>query len=169
MNGAVLALREKGLVLVREREGGRVVRYAEQLSEKLAVERPAAAILAELMLRGPQTANELHRRCARMSPLGGPEEVEGILRELARDQLVRLLPRASGQRHARWTHLLGATEEEKTAHTVPDPEPPLSAPEPEPPPAPPPPPPPPSLREEFDALKAEVAELRERIDQLERR
>src|SRR6185436_8212437 len=62
VEGCLYQLRLSELVMVVERDVGRVVRYAERLSEKLDLSRQQQAIVAELMLRGPQTASELLRR-----------------------------------------------------------------------------------------------------------
>jgi uncharacterized protein YceH (UPF0502 family) len=170
ITGCLLSLREKGLVIVRERDGGHVPRYAERLTEELALGQNAAAILAELMLRGPQTASELVRRVKRMAPIGSLGAVEQEMVELARLHLARLLPKGSGQRYARWTHLLGAEEErepdaevEETLFTpTPMPPAPEAVPPAEPTPAEPPPAP-----TEVERLREEVAELRDRVERLE--
>lgn len=186
VTGALMALREKGLVLIRERDGGRVIRYAERLAENLGVSERAGAVLAELMLRGPQTAPELLRRVPRMVPTESQNQIDEALAELAGLHAARLQPRQSGQRHARWAHLLApateadadaAPEEESTPAPAPTA---ASAPAPaaagdfdatsgEEQPAP----PPESelladFRREISDLRAEVAELR-RIVEEERR
>ena len=97
VEGTLLSLREKGFVLVREREGGRVVRYAERLTEELALEPDAAAVLTELLLRGPQSASELARRTSRMVRIASAEQAEEVLKELSRRHLTRLLPRGAGR------------------------------------------------------------------------
>jgi uncharacterized protein YceH (UPF0502 family) len=173
VSGCLMGLREKGLVLIRERDGGRVERYAERLSEELTLEPLAAAVLAELLLRGPQTAPELARRAKRMVPVQGVGAIEECLADLARARLAVLHARRSGQRHARWGHLLGedrdaevAEEQGDVAEAANDVAP-LSAP-------PPPPVPAPAadteksdLRAEVEELRREVAELRERLERIE--
>ena len=106
ISGCLMGLRQKGLLMLHDREGGRVQRYGEKLMDELHVSRQEIAILAELLLRGPQTAGELTRRCARMAPMGGQSDVEQLLRDLAGGRFVHLLPKASGQRYARWQQLL---------------------------------------------------------------
>src|SRR5262245_12592218 len=54
VEGCLYQLRLAELVMVVERESGRTVRYAERFSEKLDLSRQQQALLAELMLRGPQ-------------------------------------------------------------------------------------------------------------------
>ena len=106
VDGCLLGLRGRGLVRTIERVGGRTARFAGLLPEELGVSNAEAAILAELLLRGPQSSGELHRRCARMAETGSADEVGQTLGDLAGRGFVRLLPRASGQRHARWAQLL---------------------------------------------------------------
>jgi uncharacterized protein len=66
-------------------------------------------VLTPLLLRGPQTVNELRVRTERAHPFGGNDEVLATLDRLAgRDEpLVVHLPRQSGQKETRWMHLLG--------------------------------------------------------------
>ena len=65
-------------------------------------------MLAELMLRGPQTLGELRTRASRMHPFGSLEEVEEVLDDLsAREEpMVVQLPRQPGRKEHRYTHLL---------------------------------------------------------------
>jgi len=104
--GCLMELRQKGLTMIHERDGGRVRRYGERLTDELRMSRQEIAILAELLLRGPQTAGELTRRCGRMAPMGSQSDVDELLRELARGGHAHLLSRESGQRYARWQQLL---------------------------------------------------------------
>lgn len=106
IEGCLRGLRTKGLVMVHERDGGRVQRFSERLGHELDVSKPELSIIAELLLRGPQTAPELYRRCARMASYESSGDVSGLLRELASRHLVHLLPKGAGQRHARWEHRL---------------------------------------------------------------
>ena len=86
--------------------GGRVPKYCHCLGETFAP--PELAILAELLLRGPQTLGELRSRCERMTSFADIAAVEESLRELEgfEQQLVTLLPRQPGQKEQRYAHLL---------------------------------------------------------------
>lgn len=86
--------------------GGRVPKYCHCLGETFAP--PELAILAELLLRGPQTLGELRSRCERMSAFTDIAAVEESLRELEdyEQRLVVLLPRQPGQKEQRYAHLL---------------------------------------------------------------
>src|SRR5438874_8385953 len=104
----------KTLSLVVESSGSRVMRYAHNVERVLGVPSQAVAILAVLMLRGPQTAGELRINCDRLHPFADISAVEGFLQELATraaGALVVELPRAPGTREARWAHLLSGPYE----------------------------------------------------------
>src|ERR1700726_1372784 len=73
----------KTLSLVVESSGGRVMRYAHNVERVLAVPSQAVALLAALMLRGPQTAGELRISCDRLHRFADISAVEGFLQELA--------------------------------------------------------------------------------------
>jgi uncharacterized protein YceH (UPF0502 family) len=95
--------------LVMETSGGRVSRYSHNLERVLGVPSQSAALLASLMLRGPQTAGELRINSERLHRFSDISAVEGFLEELAAradGPLVLQLPRAAGSRESRWAHLL---------------------------------------------------------------
>jgi uncharacterized protein YceH (UPF0502 family) len=103
---AIEGLRE--LTLVNEVSGARVVRYEHNAPRGLAVPGQAVALLAVLMLRGPQTVAELRLNAERLHRFADTSSVEGFLEELAAKAPPRVirLPRAPGGREARWAHLL---------------------------------------------------------------
>ena len=99
----------KRMNLVIESSGGRVPRYTHNFERVIQVPRQSSAILAVLMLRGPQTAGELRINCERLHPFSDISSVEGFLNELAQrpaGALVAELPRQAGSRENRWTHCL---------------------------------------------------------------
>ena len=99
----------KSMSLVIESSGGRVARYSHNFERVLQVPRQAAALLAVLMLRGPQTAGELRINSERLHAFADISSVEAFLQELAErpsGALVRELPRQPGSRENRWVHLL---------------------------------------------------------------
>lgn len=102
-----------GWVLEHDREGGRVRRYSHQAGQRLGVDGASLALLAELLLRGPQAAGELRTRAERMHAQGTLEEVEQRLAQLAARPvaLVRRLERQPGERAPRWAHVLGLAGE----------------------------------------------------------
>ena len=98
----------KGLSLVFEGSGSRVVKFEHNMGRVLGVPGQAVALLTVLMLRGPQTAAELRLNCERLHRFADISSVEGFLDELAAKDPPRVvkLARAAGSREARWAHLL---------------------------------------------------------------
>ncbi|UCV03386.1 YceH family protein [Dechloromonas denitrificans] len=104
---AIETLKEAGLV--GEVTGGRVVRFAHHMERTLRLPTQSSALLAVLMLRGPQTAGELRLNCDRLHKFVDISSVESFLEELANRAaggLVVELPRLPGSRENRWAHLL---------------------------------------------------------------
>lgn len=96
--------------LVMETSGGRVPRYSQNLKRVLQVPSQSEALLAILMLRGPQTVGELRINSERLHRFADTSAVEGFLQELATrasGPLVVELPRLPGARENRWAHMLG--------------------------------------------------------------
>lgn len=110
VQGAVDAL--KSLSLVFESSGSRVARYEHNVGRALALPSQSVALLAVLMLRGPQTSAELRANCDRLHRFADLSSVEAFLDELASRSpdkggpLVVKLPRAPGAREARWAQLI---------------------------------------------------------------
>jgi uncharacterized protein YceH (UPF0502 family) len=99
----------RSLALVIESSGGRVMRYAHNVERVLQVPPQAVALLAALMLRGPQTAGELRINSERLHRFADISSVEAFLAELslrAAGALVVELARQPGARETRWAHLL---------------------------------------------------------------
>jgi len=105
---AVELLRGKGLVVRVDQVGARVSKYRHVAGEVLHVRAAELAILAELLLRGPQTLGELRGRASRMHPLESTEQVKGMLDALMSRQepLVRQIPPMPGTRAERYVQLL---------------------------------------------------------------
>lgn len=93
--------------------GSRVERYRHEVKEALGWEKPQRAVMAELLLRGPQTVGELRGRCGRMYPFENIESVQAVLDSLAGGERpwVATLPRNPGQSAIRFAHRLYAEEE----------------------------------------------------------
>ena len=99
----------KAANMVIETSGGRVARYSHNIERVLQVPSQSAALLACLMLRGPQTSGELRINCERLHSFADMSAVQGFLDELAArpaGALVVQLPRQPGSRENRWAHLL---------------------------------------------------------------
>ena len=169
---AVRSLRERGLLRTVHRTGERSDKHQHLLEPALGLSPAQVALLAVLLLRGPQTAAELRARTERMHPFGSADEVEAELDALAgRDEpLAVRLERQPGRKEARYAQAVvegapapavavaGATAA-PDAVVAPRPAPAASG-------------PPPAasglaeLRAEVDALRAELAELRAEVEEL---
>jgi uncharacterized protein YceH (UPF0502 family) len=114
----------RALSLLVESSGGRASRYAHNIERVLHIPTQSTALLALLMLRGPQTAGELRLNCERLHKFADISSVESFLVELAERAaggLVVELPRQPGARENRWTHLLSGVPviEERVASSNP--------------------------------------------------
>ena len=102
----------KSLHLVFEASGSRVTRFEHNMGRALGLPSQSVALLAVLMLRGPQTGSELRANCDRLQRFSDMSSVEGFLDELAARSaekggpLTVKLPRAPGAREPRWAQLL---------------------------------------------------------------
>jgi uncharacterized protein len=107
VQGALDSLRSHTLII--ETSGGRAAHYAHNIERVLHIPTQSTALLAMLMLRGPQTAGELRSNCERLHKFADISSVEAFLVELSEREagaLVMELPRQPGSRENRWTHLL---------------------------------------------------------------
>jgi uncharacterized protein YceH (UPF0502 family) len=102
-------------------EGIRAAKYCHSLSENMMLEPADLAILAELLLRGPQTLGELRTRGERMCPLTDLETVEKVLDGLMNPDrpMVCKLPRQAGRKEARYAQLFGGVPEVTEEAAVP--------------------------------------------------
>lgn len=105
---ALDSLRSKGLAREVSLAGSRVEKYRHVAREALNISTSELVLLAELLLRGPQTAGELRGRASRMHPLDSLESTQTLLESLSRREspLTRELPPAPGSRASRWMQLL---------------------------------------------------------------
>jgi uncharacterized protein YceH (UPF0502 family) len=95
--------------------GSRASKYRHLLDEALGVDAADQAVLAVLLLRGPQTPGELKGRTERLHPFPGLAAVEETLASLAERDLVARLERRPGQKEVRYAHLLGEESEPEAA------------------------------------------------------
>jgi|GEM_PF-350002 len=105
-------LKDRRLVrFVLPSHGRSVVRYRQVLDELLGIDEPQLAVLAVLLLRGPQTLGELRIRTDRMASFDGLEQVQHELDLLAglEEPLVARLPRRPGQKEERWAERLAGS------------------------------------------------------------
>ena len=125
--------------------GSRAAKYRHLLAEEMQITPEEQALLAVLMLRGPQTPGELLARTERLYHFDGADELHSVLERLIDRELVVRLARRPGQREERYAHLLGGE--------VADDEPVAAA-------------PPPPGDDRLDRLERELAELRAQMQEL---
>lgn len=146
VQSALEELRSRNLVLETYGASGRVLRYAHNFGKSYQVPAATVALLAVLMLRGPQTVSELRANCERLQHFADASSVEGYLEELAERALVVKLAKQPGSREHRWAHLLCGELPPAGTAAVPA----AGA----------------ELEERVARLEAEVAELRARLESL---
>jgi uncharacterized protein len=152
IRSALDRLGQRGWTRLASGPTSRVAKFRHLLEEALDLRPSQLALLAVLMLRGPQTVGELRTRSERLYPFPGTDDVELTLMELAERELVERLGRRPGEREERWTQLLGETAE--TAEAAPDGPPSATAHQPH----------SPALEERVERLEREVAELRRLLE-----
>lgn len=105
---AIDSLRDKNLVYLYYGSSSRTVKYKHMLPNVYELEPPAVAVVALLLLRGPQTVGEIRGRSDRLYPFGSIGEVQETVDELANrsEPLIIRLERQPGQKEARYAHLL---------------------------------------------------------------
>jgi len=98
----------EALRLVAENWGARTARYEHRVPQVLGLHSPGIALLATLMLRGPQTLGELKNHSQRLHAFDDLDDVQFALDKLAQreEPLVTALPRQPGQKEGRYAHLL---------------------------------------------------------------
>ncbi len=132
---------------------GRVAKYEHRVGEAWNLRRDEFAMLCGLLLRGAQTPGELRTRTERIHQFTELEAVNAALERLAEKSpaMVELLPRQPGAREARWRELLSTEAADQsssaasaTLHALPS-------------------------ASEDTGLRAEVDDLRRRVEELEER
>ena len=95
--------------LVRSAHSARSPRYEHKAAQAYSLTPPQLALVGMLLLRGPQTANELRLRTQRMTTFATPEDLQHALDRLQEREapLVVRIPKSGGQREDRFMHLLG--------------------------------------------------------------
>ena len=160
-----------GLARLAMGHASRTVKYRHLAEEALGLDREELAVLAVLLLRGPQTPGELKARTERIARLESLAEVERVLTALGERDYARRLERRPGQKEDRFEHLLGGRGDGEASAPPPAPAPVAPAyahTEP----APPPVPAAPrvdvdgALAQRIEVLESEVASLRAELDEL---
>jgi uncharacterized protein YceH (UPF0502 family) len=150
IRGALHRLGRRGWTRLASGHSSRAAKYRHLLDEKPGLDRQEQAVLAVLMLRGPQTPGELKQRTERMQPFAGMAELHEVLTRLIDRQFAMELARRPGQKEERFAHRLSDELEETGDVAAAAPAPVVV-------------PPPPRRDERLDRLEAQVAELREQV------
>jgi len=152
-------LRAAELIRREKPHGGRAIKYSELMGRALVLDDAGIAVLAVLLLRGPQTPGELKARTERLHAFADLGAVDDALQALATHEdgpYVEQLPREPGRKESRWRDLLrdddtdgaappgDAAARSDVAEVTPSTD----------------------LRARVEALEAEVARLRARLDGL---
>jgi len=103
--------------------GSRTPKFRHLLDEALGLDRSELALLAVLMLRGPQTPGELKQRTERLQHFDDIAAVEAAVDGLISRELVARLARRPGQKEERYGQLIGGAETTAEAATESAPEP----------------------------------------------
>jgi uncharacterized protein len=165
VDNALVSLKSMGLVrFMHPAHGGRTIRYRHVADERWRLSPAELGVLAVLILRGPQTVNEIRTRAERHLEDGDATTVDEVLDTLAArspDPFVVRVGRRPGEREPRWAQIISGEVTEGVAEPEPetdDASPPPSSPVPSEPPAP-----------SYVDLARDVAELWARVERLERR
>jgi uncharacterized protein YceH (UPF0502 family) len=129
--------------------GSRTAKYRHLLDEALSIGPEEQAVLAVMMLRGPQTPGELLQRTERLFHFPDSAALHAVLDRLIERELVARYDRRPGQREERYGHLLGAEPEEPAAAPAPALAPDAAPPAPD--------------DDRLDRLERELAELRAEV------
>jgi uncharacterized protein len=104
---ALRRLAQRGWTRLASGAGSRARKYRHLLPEALGVDDGELALLAVLMLRGPQTPGELKGRSERLHRFPGLPAVEEALERLIERELVVRHRRRPGQKEERYEQVLG--------------------------------------------------------------
>jgi uncharacterized protein YceH (UPF0502 family) len=120
IRAALTKLSNRGWVRLASGPSSRAITYRHLMEDALGVTDAELAVLAVMMLRGPQTLAELKTRTERMHRFESVDEVEQTLSGLAERELAVRIPRRPGQKEDRFGQLLGGDgDAEPTARAEP--------------------------------------------------
>jgi uncharacterized protein YceH (UPF0502 family) len=112
IRAALTRLSERGWVRLASGPSSRAIKYRHLMEDALKLSDAELAVLAVMMLRGPQTLAELKTRTERMHGFDSLEDVEQTLAGLAEREFAVRIPRRPGQKEDRFGQLLGGAESE---------------------------------------------------------
>jgi uncharacterized protein YceH (UPF0502 family) len=142
-------MHRRELTRVASGHGSRSSKYRHLVSETIGLDDAGQALLCVLLLRGPQTPGELKTRTERLHPFESLGEIELALQHMIEGGFVELLERRPGEKQVRYRHLLGDIDGDVENVAVES----AGA----------------ALNGESLDLVAELADLKRRVEELERR
>jgi uncharacterized protein len=104
---ACQGLYRHGLARLASGAGSRTIKYRHLAAEALNLTDAELALIAVLLLRGPQTVGELRTRTERLYGFESLGAVTAVLDQLGRRGLIELLEREPGRKEARYAHRIG--------------------------------------------------------------
>ena len=113
IEAALGSLQEMGLLTALfPAQGGRTKRHRHEVEKVFGWQKAERAVMAELLLRGPQTVGELRTRCQRFVRFADLEVVSQVLGQLNRRDppMAQTLPREPGRTAIRYQHLLDSED-----------------------------------------------------------
>jgi uncharacterized protein YceH (UPF0502 family) len=115
---ALERLGRRGWTRLASGAGSRARKYRHLFDEALELAGDEVALLAVLMLRGPQTPGELKQRAERLHSFADLAAIETTLERLIDRELALRLPRRPGQKEQRYVQLLDGGEDDAPAEHV---------------------------------------------------
>jgi uncharacterized protein len=112
VSDALRRLAQRGWTRLASGAGSRARKYRHLLPEALGIDEEELALLAVLMLRGPQTPGELKQRSERLHRFESLAAVQETLERLLEREYVVRHPRRPGQKEDRYEQVLGGGEED---------------------------------------------------------
>jgi uncharacterized protein len=103
---ALQRLERRGMTRLASGAGSRAAKHRHLLADVLPLQGDEQAVIAVLMLRGPQTPGELKQRAERMHAFADLAAVRATLDRLIERELVARLERRPGQKEERYRQLL---------------------------------------------------------------
>jgi hypothetical protein len=119
IKAALERMSNRGWARLASGAGSRALKYRHLLDEALELSDEELALLAVVMLRGPQTLGELKQRSERLHRFGSLVDISQTLDGLAQRELVVRLERRPGQKEERYAQLLGGDAGEEVTATRP--------------------------------------------------
>ena len=122
---ALDSLKKRGLISTATGGSSRAVKYKHNFAIVFPRVPAEVAVICLMLLRGPQTPGEINTNSGRLYEFESLDDVQEVLEKLSSGDVPYLtqLPRRSGQKEARYMHLLGESldipdDDEPEANTI---------------------------------------------------